>query len=91
MTDQQLIRALKGRRIVDVKLRKFRTGVKYQSRQEWTYNPLIILDNGAKLCFGVDETDVGSYGIAPILMNHDHTKPPKGSKNENETRIQKLA
>lgn len=69
MTDKELVRRLKGRRIVDVKLRKFRVGSATHPRpKEWTYDPLFVLDNGSELSFIVAETEHSEYGIRPLLV-----------------------
>jgi hypothetical protein len=53
-----------GRRIVDVELRAFPNGKGGQ-----TFNPQIILDNGRALRFIVEETEVGEYGVRPVLTS----------------------
>lgn len=53
---------LRGRRIVDVNLNRFRDG-----RGGWAYAPAILLDNGVLLTFEVRETDVLDYGVEPML------------------------
>lgn len=63
MTGKQLVRALKGRRIVNVKLNNFRDG-----RGGWTCNPDFFLDDGSRLSFTVRETESGEYGIEPIRV-----------------------
>lgn len=57
-------RRLVGRRIVDVKLNRFNAG----GGRGWTYDPVIVLDNGAELSFVVDEIESASdYGITPNI------------------------
>ncbi len=52
-------RALKGRRIVSVKLHPFDPS----NGQEAATDPVIMLDDGSILRFSVQETDVGEYGV----------------------------
>lgn len=57
-------RRLVGRRIVDVKLNRFNAG----GGRGWTYNPVLVLDNGAELSFVVNEIESASdYGITPSI------------------------
>jgi hypothetical protein len=59
-TKQRLV----GRRIVDVKLNRFSAG----GGRGWTYNPVLVLDNGAVVSFSVDEIEsAAGYGITPTL------------------------
>lgn len=51
-------RALIGRRIVDVELNPFEDG-----RGDRTSMPDLILDNGARVFFMVDETEGDGYGV----------------------------
>lgn len=51
-------RALIGRRIVDVDLNPFEDG-----RGDRTADPTLILDNGARVFFLVDETEGDGYGV----------------------------
>lgn len=53
-------RLLVGRAIVAVELRPFTDG-----RGGTAYDPVITLDNGARLTFSVAETAVGVYGVDP--------------------------
>jgi hypothetical protein len=59
---QALRKALVGRKIVDTEAHAFRDG-----RGGITYQPVLVLDNGAKLHFVVHETDGGDYGIDPQI------------------------
>jgi hypothetical protein len=52
------VRDLKGRKIVDVKLRRFRDG-----RGGWATDPLLTLDDGRKVWFIAQETEVAEYGV----------------------------
>ncbi len=57
-------RRIVGRRIVDVQLHRFSRGGKRRPR--WTYLPVFVLDNGARISFVVDEIESASgYGITP--------------------------
>jgi hypothetical protein len=47
-----------GRRIVAVDFRPFDNG-----RGETADDPILTLDDGSKLCFIVQETEVGEYGV----------------------------
>jgi hypothetical protein len=49
-----------GRTIVDVDWRRFATRKK---DAPFTTNPILILDNGRKLYFNVQETEIGEYGV----------------------------
>lgn len=62
MTIKEKIRLLKGRTIVDVHLRCFRTG--RSGRQTWATDPEFVLDDGTTVTFSVQETEVGEYGIS---------------------------
>lgn len=53
-------RDLIGRTIVAVDMQKFHTGRK---DRPFSFKPVFTLDNGKMLTFGVDETEVGEYGI----------------------------
>ncbi len=59
---------LVGRTITDFKLGAFPNG-----RGGKAYNPIITLDNGARLMFDVTETESGEYGVTPTYY------PKKGS------------
>ena len=59
-------RDLVGRTIVGVEWRHMRTGP--QHNNGWTSDPTIVLDNGARLFFTVDETDGESYGITVGIL-----------------------
>lgn len=61
-------RLLVGRRIVAFDLRPFDGGPGRGTH----YDPVLTLDNGAKLAFSATETDVGEYGIDPSY--HPATK-----------------
>lgn len=53
-------RLLEGRRIKTFALQSFPDG-----RGGKAHNPVIILDNGARLMFTVTETETGEYGVSP--------------------------
>jgi hypothetical protein len=55
---------LKGRKIVEIQWNAFRTGRGARRRQGWTTDPVFILDDGSKVCFSVDETEISEYGIS---------------------------
>jgi hypothetical protein len=54
-------RQLVGRQITAVRWNKFYAG---KARGYWSTNPVFILDNGDRVCFSVDETETGEYGIS---------------------------
>ena len=51
-------RDLIGRRIVAVAMRRQWDGV----RREWYYDPVLTLDNGKRIWFITQETEIGEYG-----------------------------
>lgn len=51
-----------GRTIVDVDFRPFPDG---QGRT--AHNPILTLDNGRKVWFVTEETDVGEYGVTVCI------------------------
>lgn len=55
-------RDLMGRCIVAVDLGRFTDG-----KGGWAFDPIITLDNGRKLSFNVQETEVGEYGVELLL------------------------
>lgn len=68
LTAVQMQTVLKGRRIVKVEPRAFRTGKKTESREcSWTYDPYFTLDDGSRIHFVVEETEVGAYGINVVM------------------------
>lgn len=54
---------LRGRKIVKVIWNEFGTG----RGAEKTTDPTFILDDGSRLTFSVEETEVGEYGISVNL------------------------
>lgn len=71
-------RDLIGRKIVAVKLCRFQTmrdGAKPTDEDYWATDPVITLDNGRRLAFIVQETEVGEYGVALCL-----SAPPEKRK-----------
>ena len=76
MMTKRETRALIGRRITGVELHRFdRNRNKqeegypqpYGGKDRWASDPVIELDNGQRLRFVVQETDVGEYGIELVL------------------------
>jgi len=65
MIKRELVRALKGRRIVDVRLNRFATHV---PGHPWATDPILTLDDGTRLCFITEETDVGRYGTRILVL-----------------------
>lgn len=61
MTSRKLNDHLRGRRIVKVKRNPFRKSD--IARDGWAHNAEIILDDGSRLTFSVEETETGEYGI----------------------------
>lgn len=60
---------LEGRRIVAVELHAFD-----DDRGGTAYNPVFLLDNGARVTFHAQETDTGAYGVKPIYTPKAATK-----------------
>ncbi|MCI0393203.1 MAG: hypothetical protein MOB07_31125 [Acidobacteria bacterium] len=56
---KQAKRLLKGRTIVNVEVRSFRDG-----RRGWATHPVITFDDGSKLLFHAQETELDRYGVA---------------------------
>lgn len=50
-----------GRRIVDVQMRPFNDG-----KGGVAHDPVFVLDNGARVRFLTQETEVGEYGVEPL-------------------------
>jgi hypothetical protein len=65
-----------GRRIVGVRLNKFKDG-----KGGWATNPVLTLDNGLKVSFVVQETDVGEYGIE--ICTNNSTRPDRAFTRSN--------
>ncbi len=86
MTVREMRARLVGRRIVGFEARAFRDGRRTQAprdRSDWepppngggfTYDPVLILDDGTRLAFNVHETEGSEYGIDPII-----SAPRKGN------------
>lgn len=53
---------VEGLRIVRVELNPFDDG-----RGGHAYNPVIVLADGSRLRFEVQETESGEYGVRPVL------------------------
>ncbi|HEV3059609.1 MAG TPA: hypothetical protein VGY48_15270 [Vicinamibacterales bacterium] len=82
MTVKEMKKRLVGRRIVAIEARAFRDGdipaskIKYDGLWEATrptggaitYDPVFILDDGTRLSFRVHETEIGEYGIDPVIV-----------------------
>jgi hypothetical protein len=51
-----------GRTIVAVDFRQFSDG-----KGGWAHNPVLVFDNGRKVYFVVEETEVGGYGVEMCL------------------------
>ncbi len=52
---------VEGLRIVRVEMNPFDDG-----RGEHAYNPVIVLADGSRLRFDVQETESGEYGVRPV-------------------------
>jgi len=59
-------RDLIGRKIVGVEWHRFSSERPF-SRQNDCTDPVLIFDNGQRLAFVVQETEVGEYGIELVL------------------------
>lgn len=62
MTLKEKTKLLKGRRIVAIEWRAFRRRVGREN--DWTTDPVFTLDNGVRVTFSTNETEVGEYGIS---------------------------
>ena len=49
---------LVGRKIIAVNFRRFSDG-----KRGWAFRPLITLDNGRRIWFTAQETELGEYGV----------------------------
>jgi len=61
-------RDLIGRKIIAVDLRRFHTG---RHDAPWSTDPILTLDNGRKLYFSTQETEVGEYGVELCLTDRN--------------------
>lgn len=68
MTLVEKKKLLKGRRITEIRWNAFRRGGR---GQDWTTDPVFILDDGSKVGFSVEETEVGEYGISVNVWPKD--------------------
>ena len=80
MTTKRVVWSLIGRRIVAVQLNRFDRNVegqpvRYEGKDRWATAPEIVLDNGQRLRFLVQETDVGEYGVELILSTAHLRRP----------------
>lgn len=60
-------RLLEGRRIVGFEANRFPDG-----RGGTAHRPVIVLDNGARLTFVTEETEIGDYGVACVYHPPRH-------------------
>jgi len=76
MTVKEMKKRLVGRRIIAFEANAFREGTDAGSFLEdrpskgsgrVTYDPVFILDDGTRLSFRVHETEIGEYGIDPVI------------------------
>ena len=64
------VRNVVGKRIVSMRLNRFNTGRSTgRGGKAWSFDPVIELEDGSKITFSVDETEVGSYGITPTYWS----------------------
>lgn len=80
MTTKRVVRSLIGRRIVAVQLNRFDRNVegqpvRYAGKDRWATAPEIVLDNGQRLRFLVQETEVGEYGVELIISTAPPSEP----------------
>lgn len=54
-----------GRKIVDVRLNPFQSDPNHPRSR--AHDAVIVLDNGAEIGFLVQETEIGEYGVYPVL------------------------
>jgi hypothetical protein len=73
-------RLLVGRTIVAVDLRPFSAEIAGEPGV-MAHDPILTLDNGARITFLTEETECGSYGVKPLY----HPKP-KRTRRTPETR-----
>lgn len=64
-------RDLIGRTIVDVEWRAFRARPQDKSDRKMAHDPVLILDNGARVHFMTEETDVGEYGTCILVTKKE--------------------
>lgn len=62
---KEAMQRLKNRKIVNIKMNKFKTG----RGNETSTDPHIYLDDGSFIWFVVEETDTGDYGIALCISD----------------------
>jgi hypothetical protein len=62
-------RLLVGRTITAFHLNSFSDG-----KGGTAHNPVLYLDNGAKLAFSTEETEVGEYGVTPLYWPAKSTR-----------------
>jgi len=58
---------LVGRSIVDVDFRAFRARPEQKGDRTMAHAPVLILDNGDRVHFMTEETDVGEYGTCILI------------------------
>ena len=65
-----------GKRIVAVCLNRFSTGRKTgKGGTAWSFDPVLVLDDGTQVGVTVEETDVGRYGVSLVA-----SKPRRKAK-----------
>lgn len=85
MTVREMKKRLIGRKIVGFEANAFRDGRSPKTTHsvmgagednivggDWTYDPVLILDDGSRVRFITHETETGDYGIDPVI----HGGPP---------------
>lgn len=76
MTLSAQLSKLTGRKIRSIKLRPFPDG-----NGGLAYNPVILLDNGTRLVFIVQETEAGEYGVKPMVIAREPVYGEEGALN----------
>lgn len=68
-----------GRTIVACDMRPFQANdPTLKGTKETAHDPVITLDNGAKLYFQTEETEIGEYGTSVVYV------PPRKKKHKEE-------
>jgi hypothetical protein len=67
---QEIKKQVLGKKIIKIELNRFSTKV---FGNPFTYDPVIILEDGTRITFNVIETEVGTYGVEPIIVSSEVT------------------
>ena len=73
-------RAMVGRTIVDVDLHPFDPENAGQvDGDEYAYNPVVTLDDGTRLFFVVQESEIGEYGVKICRNVQNRKRKPRAA------------